>query len=120
MIKIREHPGTNILEFEIDGRTTKEDFGEIAGKIDAIIQEHGTVRIIKVIRKLGGVQPAAVWEDIKWAPSHIKAYTHAAVVAEEAWVEWLVACLRPLIGAELRYYRLDDLDDAREWIRGAD
>lgn len=58
----------------------------------------------------------AVWTDIKWAPKHLKNFTHAVVVADQKWIEWMAAVLRPFFSMEIRFFHLDELGDARRWL----
>lgn len=116
MIMIKDYPGTNILEFVVDDGISKSEFQLVADRIDEIIATHGKVRLIEVIEKIGSVEPAALWADMKFGPSHLKYVSHVAVVADKKWIEWIAKMARPFLSAELRLFGLDEVAAAREWI----
>ena len=116
MLTLHEHPNTNVIEFAVDGGVTKEEFQRVADKIEDHIALHGKVRLIEVIHKIGSIEPAALWADLKFGPSHLKDFTHVAVVADQKWIEWMTKASRPFLSAQVRLFHLDELDEARRWI----
>lgn len=116
MITVTDYPGTNVIEFFVDDGVSKADFDLVAKKIDAIIDMYGDVRLIEVVEKIGSVEPAALWADLKFGPSHLKYFTHVAVVADKKWIEWVTKMSRPFLSAQLRTFTMKQLPDARVWI----
>ena len=119
MLTLHEHPGTNVIEFSVNGGITKTEFQNIADKIDAVIALYGNVRLIEVIHKIGSIEPAALWADLKFGPSHLKYFTHVAVVADQKWIEWITKASRPFLSAQMRVFHINEIDDARTWITQA-
>lgn len=119
MITVTDYPGTNVIEFFVNDGVTKADFDLVAQKIDAIIDMYGNVRLIEVVEKIGSVEPAALWADLKFGPSHLKYFTHVAVVADKKWIEWVTKMSRPFLSAQLRTFTMAQLPEAREWIIAA-
>lgn len=119
MLTFQRWENTNILEFTLDGGMSREAFDEIAAAIEQIIAEHGKVRLIEIIRNLGAIDPAALWRDLQFAPRHMRDFSHVAVVADQQWIEWLGAMAKPFFPGEVRTFRLDQLEAARDWMRGS-
>lgn len=119
MITMTDYPGTNVIEFLVDDGVSKEDFDLVAQRLETIIDTHGSVRMIEVIQKIGSVEPAALWADLKFGPSHVKYFTHVAVVADQKWIEWVTKMSQPFMKAQMRTFTLAQLPQAREWITQA-
>ncbi|MDH3444934.1 MAG: STAS/SEC14 domain-containing protein [Deltaproteobacteria bacterium] len=117
MIKFREIPNTNIVELTIDGGISAAEFDDIVAKLDAAIQTHGTLRLLKHIRSFGGVPVSKFWDDINFVFKNMKNFSHAAVVADQKWIEVFTKMAKPFISAEVRYFNEAEIDQAREWLR---
>jgi SpoIIAA-like len=117
MIEFREIPNTNIVEFTIDGKISKEEFDDIIARFEAAIQKHGTVRVLEEIRSFGGMPVLKFWDDIKFAFENMKHFSHAAVVADQKWIEVFTKMAKPFFSAEVRYFNESEIDQAREWLR---
>jgi len=120
MLTLTEIQGTNILEFTLDGSLSREEFDEIVTKAEEMIEAHGKIKIIEIVRHIGKIAPSAIWADLKWEPRHLKYFTHVAVVADQRWIDWIVTASKIFISAEMKTFHLDQLEDARAWINAAD
>lgn len=118
MLTLTQIENTNIFEFTLDGDFTRVDFEQIAQQLEAIIAEHGDVRLIEVVKSIGSIEPSALLEDLKFAPKHLKHFSHVAVVADQKWIAWLSKMAAAFMSAEIRTFELDQLQQAREWIHG--
>ena len=116
MIESHQIPDTNILEFTLDGAFTREDYDKLTALADDMIAQHGTIKMIEIIRDIGKMEPSAIWADFKWAPRHMKYLTRIAVVADKKWIGWMVGPMRAFISAEVLSFHLDEIDEARRWV----
>ncbi|MGB5987529.1 MAG: STAS/SEC14 domain-containing protein [Desulfobacterales bacterium] len=117
MLAMQQYPESNILEFTLDGGMTHEEFDQVAAKIEEMLQTHQKIRLVEVIKEVGGIEPSALWADMKFGPKHLKDFSHVAVVADQKWIEWAGKMARPLVSAEVRTFGLHEIEDARRWIR---
>ncbi|MFG0328491.1 MAG: STAS/SEC14 domain-containing protein [Phycisphaerales bacterium] len=117
MFDFNRLPGSNIIEFTIDGPFTRADFNHLVNEMEAMIDEYGQIKVIEIIRHIGKIEPSAMWEDMKWSPRHLKHFSHAAIVADQKWIEWMTAAVKPFISTEVRFFHLDELEEAREWLK---
>ncbi|SNR87297.1 STAS/SEC14 domain-containing protein [Pseudomonas segetis] len=117
MLTIKPSEHTNVIEFELDGGLSREEFDLLAARIEQVISEYGEVRIIEVVKHVGAISPSALWADFKFAPKHLKDFSHVAIVADQKWIGWFSELVKPLMHAEIRNFGLDELDQARYWIR---
>tara|TARA_R110000737_G_scaffold2923_18_gene9918 strand:- start:3281 stop:3664 length:384 start_codon:yes stop_codon:yes gene_type:complete len=119
MLTINEIPNTNILEFTLDGSLSRAEFDQLAAIADKMIETHGKVKVIEIIKNIGKIEPSAIWADLKWEPRHLKYFSHVAVVCDQKWIEWIVAACKVFISAEMKTFHLDELEEARDWIKSA-
>jgi len=115
MMDCRQYDTRNIVELTIDGPITKAEMDPMIEKLDGMIHEFGKIRIVEVIKNIGKIEPAAMWADLKWEPRHINSFSHVAIVADQKWIEWMVAPIKLFVQAEIHCFHLDELDEARRW-----
>lgn len=120
MLIFEQIPGTNIIEFTLDGSLTRSEYDALEGKMEEMIAAHGEIRLIEVIEDIGRMEASAIWRDLRWTPANLKHFSHVAVVADQKWIEWMVAPLRMFVRAQIRLFHLDEIDEARRWIRSAE
>lgn len=115
MIDFKKVPDSNIVEITIDGRLSREQMKDVTARLGAMIEMHGKIRVIEVIRSFGGMDPMSFWDDIRFSIGHYNDFERCAVVADEPWIEWWTKAVRPLLPCEVRLFGLDEIDEAREW-----
>jgi hypothetical protein len=119
MVEFEIVPGTNIIEFVVDGGLTKEELAPLLAACDEVIAEHGKARLLKQVRSLGSVEAGAIWENMKWGFSNLKNLERVAAVGDKAWMERVTKMADPLFKAELRFFLTEQIDEARAWLREA-
>lgn len=117
MISYREDAGLHVVEITVDGPISREAFEEVAGKLEARIALHGKVRLLEEIRSLGGIDPSAFWDDLKFSLRHLNDFSRCAVVTDRRWIEWFAKAVDPFVACEIRHFTPEKIDDARRWLR---
>lgn len=121
MIEFEVIPDTNVVEFVIDEKVTKEELEELHGAVEKVIADHGKVRLLKQL-KSGGSTPSiefgAMWDNLAWAFKNMKNVERVAGVADQTWMGKLTDMADPFFKAEMRFFPTDRVDDARAWLRG--
>lgn len=118
MIEFRQIGDSDILEFVFHGKFTREDFDRVSAKIEQMVGDHGRIRLLEIVRDIDGMEPAAIWEDLKFAPKHAKDISRAAVVADQKWVKWSTSLVAPFLSAEVRHFPMNQVEEARAWLYG--
>ena len=119
MIQCQEIPETNVLEFTIDGNITEEEFDDLVGIMNQIIEEYGDIRVLKVIRSLGDfptIPVSRIWDDLKFGFEHFRDVSRAAIVSDHQWIEKMTNMMNPLFKAEIKHFSEDEIDAARKWL----
>lgn len=115
-----EIPETNICEIEVSGHVTRVEYDEVVGRLQDFIDARGEIRLIEIVRDLKGFDPSVIWPGIKFDLRNIPRITHCAVVTDIGWMGPVSKAAGSIMSTRLRTFDTAQLDDAREWIAGAE
>lgn len=112
-----EYPEDRTVELRVEGRVSAEDFENIAGRMEAFIRQHGKVKIIEVVHDFDGFDMSILRDAIDFDREHLKDFTHCAVVSDSGWIGPFARLMSQFLDMELRVFRMEELERAREWLR---
>lgn len=110
--------GPGSLELGIAGKLEKKDYEKFIPYAEAAIEEHGKVNLLVHVPDTPRFTPAAFWEDLKFDVSHYSDVERLALVSADESKEWLATISKPFTRAEVRFFPVDSLDEARTWVAG--
>ena len=113
---MRETADDSLIEVELSGKLTREDYERFVPEIERKIAEQGKLRLLVIMHDFHGWRLAALWQDIKFDLRHFKHFERIALVGENKWQEWMSAICLPFTTGELRFFHQDQLVAAREWV----
>ena len=119
MIEILPDMPEGVTGVRVSGRLAGEDLRAFKPAAEEMLHTD-EIRIVEVIGPdYEGFGPGGLFEDLKLAfgtvwPHH-SAFKRIAVVSDKAWVGHTVHALSWLIPGELAVFKLDDLEQAKEW-----
>jgi hypothetical protein len=121
MIDVQEHPDSNIVEMNLSGSVTAQEFDDTLARLEAAIERRGRIRLLEIIGELDTppIPWSKLWADVKFSFEHLSDVTHVAVVADQGWISAYVNMLNPLMKAELKAFKRAELDAARTWLSQA-
>jgi hypothetical protein len=117
MITYLTDPTDGVVELTVAGGITRDDYDRVVAEMDGAITKFGKLRVIEVIEEVGAIDSAIWWQDIKWAWHHLKDVARCAVVTDKGWIGPVTRAVGALIPAEIRVFRLAEIDKARIWVR---
>lgn len=123
MILYHEDAERKYIEIKVSGHVTKEDFAEAVEKIKPRMMHWRNIRILEIVENLEGIDGEALIQDLRFAMKNLGLFKHfekCAVVADEKWLRALSRAADPLLRAEVRAFRPDQLAEAREWLLAGD
>ena len=95
------------------------DFLELAPQVDAIIAEHGTIRLLIDASHVGGWENMAAFEKhAGFMRDHQMKVERIAVIASHDWQHWVIGTVRVFVHPEVRSYDEAQVLDALQWIVG--
>ncbi|MBN8248928.1 MAG: STAS/SEC14 domain-containing protein [Verrucomicrobia bacterium] len=106
----------NLLEVQVTGKLTREFYQDLAPRVDALIRQHGRIRVLLVMHDFHGWTLGAMWEDMKFDLAHWKDIERLALVGESKWEQGMATFCKPFTKASIQYFDHSKLEDARRWI----
>ena len=106
----------NVMEVDVTGKLTKDDYAQFVPATEKLIKEFGKVRILFVMHDFHGWSAGALWEDIKFDVKHFTDIERLAIVGESKWEHGMAVFCRPFTTAKMRYFDIAQLEEARKWI----
>lgn len=117
-VTIHEDPDAKVIELTLDGKITREEYDDVADRIQTFIDTHGTIRVVEVVRSIGGFDPSVLWQGLKFDLRNLSHISHVAVVSDLGWISPTAKAAGALMSTRLRTFDLDQLEAARAWVRG--
>ncbi len=116
MFKILNLTKNNLIAFQVKGKVTREDYDKLTPLLEKTSREYDTRKLYVEIDNIKGIEPAALWEDLKAYFQHYKDYDKIAIVGDGKVIEMLSKAAKPFVSGEVRFFRDPDLLTAREWV----
>lgn len=120
MITYRNDPNTNIVEISVEGKISEADFDQVVSQLKADLAKHGKLRILEEIDHFEGMDPIALWKDVRFGFAHVNDFTHAAVVADAKWMRTFSEAVDSVLSAKVKAFERSHLEDARAWLATAE
>src|SRR3546814_7253005 len=96
--KVDETSG--IVELVIDGEVSRAEYDAAINAIDGMIERHGTVKVLEILKNLGWVDMSVWWKDTVWGLAHLRDFGRVAVVTDKGWVGPFAKAIGALMPSE--------------------
>jgi hypothetical protein len=106
-----------IIEIQVTGKLTKEDYRRFVPRIEEMIAQHGKVRILFEMLDFHGWKAGALWEDVKFDFKHFSDIDRVAIVGNQRWQKVMVIFCKPFTAAKVHFFDFTRLEEARSWLR---
>lgn len=103
--------------WRVAGRLTDGDIEAMHEQLDSIIADKGSARVLVDLTAMEGMEPSAVWEDLRRSVGKLDDIDRMAVVGDATWQRWLTTASEKVTPAEARYYHPDESAAAWAWLR---
>jgi hypothetical protein len=115
-VEILEQAGQKFIEVDLSGKLTREDYEKFGPQMDRLIAEHGKIRLLTRMENFDGWTAGGLWEDIKFDFKHFNDIDRVAFVGDEKWEKGMSKFCKPFTRAEIRFFRPERIQDARNWL----
>lgn len=117
MIEMLDQSTKNVIAMRIKGKLLHRDYQELIPLVEKQIEEHGGVRCFVEMTEFHGIQPRALWDEIKFDVRHARQIERCAVVGDRAWQAWITKLSKLIFSrAEIRFFDIAEREKAWEWI----
>lgn len=117
MVKFMDGTAPPYVGIQVDGKVSRSDVASLAALLEEAIRNHGRIRVLIHLVTLGGIEPRAFWEDLKFTVRHLRDFERVALVGDAAWQAPYARLASPLFPGEVRHFESEKIDDAWAWLR---
>lgn len=115
-IELTQKLGGKVLEVAVSGKLAGSDYERFVPAFETLVQQHGKMRVLFEMSQFHGWDAKAAWDDFKFGVKHYHDIERLAVVGETKWQQWLAEFGKPFTAAQVRYFELTALAQARAWL----
>lgn len=116
MLKIGYLNDNHVLTITAAGMVTRDDYNDALPALEEMLNQHDKLRFFIKLDDCSGFKPGALWEDLKFDFKHKSQFGKTAVVGDKKWEEWGIKLSRPFFEDEIRFYPVEQSDEAWEWV----
>ncbi|PWE32909.1 hypothetical protein DDZ14_07390 [Maritimibacter sp. 55A14] len=116
MIEIGQEPAHNLVTMRIGGELSPEDQDAATPELEQLIEgADGALNAVIILDDQKSWKLEALWKALKFDVRHHNDFRRVAVVGQTDGEKAGVGASRKLTGAEVEFFLMDELDDARAW-----
>ena len=110
-------PDDDVFEIHVDGHVTNADFDTVADPLRNFAAERDRFKFVEVVNAFDGIDASLIWKGLKLDAELLPKMSHCAVVSDISWIEKLTKPVDAILSAEIRCFKLSELEPARQWVR---
>ena len=117
MVRIEREKSGNVIRTLVSDQLTEEDYDKILPALQQTLNEWDSVRWYFEMRDFSGWEPKAAFKELKFDIEHANEMAKVAMVGTKKWQEWLTTAMKPFTSADVRYFDLQEREEALQWIQ---
>lgn len=115
-IELQREAGGKVLVVHGSGRLTNAEYETFVKQAERLIHEHGKLRILCRMSNFQGWEAGSLREDLRFDYKHLGDLDRLAFIVDEASEGGVAAFYKPFVAGEVRYFKENEADKARNWI----
>lgn len=120
MIEVEHDRLNGILIVRGSGVLSASDYKVAVPEVEYALELSGQpLRLLLRLEYFRGWEINALWQELRFDLRHLNEPGRIAVVGESALEERAMRLAAPFAKAEMRFYRFEQENEARRWLRGA-
>ena len=107
-----------LVAFEVDGKITREDVGDLIAAFDEAMKAHERIRALVRVRGFDGVTRDALRHEGLWSVKMrgLRQVERYALVGGPAWMETVAGWLTPVVPIKTRHFAESEEAAAWDWL----
>ncbi len=120
MITVVDDLPEGVLGFDVTGKLAAEDYTDVLlPALDEVTSRGGEVRAVLVLGPgFDGVEPSAVWQDLKLGIKDWASWERIALVTDHGWLRDGLRMFAWAMPGEVKTFGTDERDHAAAWAAG--
>lgn len=118
MITLIEGLPDHVIGIEISDKLRTEDYTDkLVPLVNDRLAKHDKLDLLCRFKgEWPGMEAGAAWQDMRLGLGKIGHWARMAFVSDIGWLETSIKLFRAFSPGELRHFRNEDFDEAREWV----
>ena len=84
MFEKSDRSSGKVIGLKLSGKLLHEDYQQFIPKLEALIEEHGSIRCLVEMTEFHGFELRALWDELKFDTTHASKIERCAVVGNKA------------------------------------
>jgi len=106
-----------VVGVRIDGTIREADIRAMLGVVEEKLTRHDKLRAYVEVLRPGGIEPEALFEDLKMGLKHWSRFERKAAVTDAGWMARIAQAVNPLFPSiQVRVFPVAHREEARRWI----
>ncbi|MGB7786151.1 MAG: STAS/SEC14 domain-containing protein [Salinimicrobium sp.] len=114
MIQIQEKE--NVVYTIADKELKDEDYERLVPLLKEKVQKYGMIRWYFEMQNFEGWSLSAMWQDLKFDVKYAENIEKVAMVGDKNWEEKLTQLMKPFTSADIKFFPLEEKEQAKSWI----
>lgn len=117
MMEMVEMADDRVVGARIDGTIREADIRAMVEVVEDKLQRHERLRAYVEVERLGGIEPRALFEDLRMGLKHWDRFERKAAVTDAKWMAKIAEVVDPLFPSiRVRTFPTADRDAAIAWL----
>ena len=107
----------DVLGFEVEGTISQSSFEELLGEVRRATDRFGAARLLIRVHGWPTGETPTLGERLRFAKEHLGGIERYAVVGDSRVVEYLTTMADAFVDMDLRFFEVDEEEQAWAWVR---
>lgn len=116
LLRVEGEDDPRVVRAVVTGELQEADYRRLTPRIDELLQQHSSVRLLVQLSDFKGWSVGAAWEDAKLGFQAFSSIERLAVIGDTRREEWMTLLARPFTLADVRFFELAETDKGLAWI----
>ena len=117
MFRKMDESSGNIIGFLAIGNFEKADFETLSNEVQAVIDEHGSARLLIDLQQFISEETSAWGSDLKFSYTFGRKIEKLAVVGDMEWQEYFARVAAPFYAKEAEFFPTHGRESAWGWLK---
>lgn len=116
-IQMEEENDGRFVSVRAMGKLVDDDYARLVPELDRLIKKHRNLCLLFDLTDFEGWELRALWDEFKFDVKHFANFERIAIVGDKMWEQGMATFFRPFTKATIRYFCIEDAEEAWEWWR---
>ena len=117
MLTLMPESAGDLVCLKAAGKLTDEEYKDMMPRLEAVIAEHGSLRLYADLTEFDGWDWRAAWDDVAFGIKHWNDDSKIALIGDAAWEDLAAKIADKITPADVRNFAAGETGEALQWVR---